>query len=69
MIELKPCPFCNEPLEMKHMKYNTIKHTVVEYDYWEHKENGCILARAISDEGLFVQEEDVEDWNRRANND
>lgn len=54
MSELKPCPFCGIELERKKL-------------YWKHPDNDCFLAYADSEfENIVVCDDDVEAWNRRA---
>ena len=62
-----PCPFCGEQLIKKHNCYIAVDKTKVEYDYWEHPANDCVLSDRCSEEGdLYVY--DIPYWNRRANN-
>ena len=40
-VELKPCPFCGEMLEKKHVRKTKSRNG---YDYYQHPDNECILA-------------------------
>ena len=62
-VELKPCPFCGKMLERKHVRKTKSRNG---YDYYMHPDNECILADV--DDGLpfTVFDDDVDDWNRRA---
>lgn len=61
-MELKPCPFCGSYLEKHHFKHQTINGAFVEYDYYEHPLNDCILSDRIS-EMSAIRKEEVEKWN------
>ena len=65
MPELKPCPFCKCQLTKRHTRYVAITNKIVEYDYWEHPANECILADRICEQGA-IHQEDIPAWNRRA---
>ena len=53
MAELKPCPFCGGEFGKIILK----TPITGEYRHWD---NGCILSF------FFINEEDIEAWNRRA---
>ena len=63
MSELKPCPFCGEMLERKHVRKTK---SMKGYDYYIHHDNECILADVYEGFHLSVFEDDIDDWNRRA---
>jgi hypothetical protein len=63
MSELKPCPFCGEMLERKHVRKTKSRNG---YDYYMHPDNECILADVYDGFPLLVFEDDIDDWNRRA---
>jgi hypothetical protein len=65
MAKLKPCPFCGCELEKKHIHYKAIKNKVVDYDCWDHPLNDCIMAE-IAFDNRSIRENDIEAWNRRA---
>ena len=58
-MELKPCPFCGELLERRERKTYGGRTEVA----FIHPENGCIILR-----WKIVTENDMELWNRRADN-
>ena len=63
MSDLKPCPFCGEMLEKKHVRKTKSRNG---YDYYEHPDNECILADVDDGYPLTVFNNEVDDWNRRA---
>ena len=64
-MELKPCPFCGAQLEKVHNHYISIEGTTVDYDYYSHPLNGCILEDRICEMGCLYDEDDIEKWNAR----
>ena len=63
-MELKPCPFCGAQLEKGHNHYTTIDGTTVDYDYYSHPFNGCVLEKRLNEMGILF-ETDIEKWNER----
>ena len=63
-MELKPCPFCGAQLEKGHNHYTTIDGTTVDYDYYSHPFNGCVLEKRLNEMGILF-EKDIEKWNAR----
>ena len=63
-MELKPCPFCGAQLEKRHNHYTAIDGTTVDYDYYSHPFNGCILEERLNEMGILL-ESDIEKWNER----
>ena len=63
MIELKPCPFCGEMLERKHVRKTK---RMKGYDYYQHPDNECVLADVYDGFPFKMFYDDVDDWNRRA---
>lgn len=63
--ELKPCPFCGCELEKHHTHYIAINSHAVDYDSWDHPDNGCVLAERICENDSLL-EQDIDAWNRRA---
>lgn len=61
-VELKPCPFCGEMLERKHIRKTKYGNGC---DYYRHPDNECILASADDALPLTVFDINVDDWNRR----
>lgn len=64
MEELKPCPLCGCELVKRHNHYITVRGRIVDYDYWEHPINDCVLSERVCEMGS-LHEEDIEAWNRR----
>ena len=63
-MELKPCPFCGAQLEKVHNHYISIEGKEVDYDYYSHPFNGCLLEDRF--EGVHILREcDIEKWNER----
>ena len=62
-VELKPCPFCGEMLERKHVRKTKNRKG---YDYYQHPCNECILADVYDGYPLTVHSDEIDDWNRRA---
>ena len=63
-MELKPCHFCGAQLEQGHNHYIAIDGTTVDYDYYSHPFNGCVLEERF--EGVQILREcDIEKWNER----
>lgn len=67
MTKLKPCPFCGAQLIKKRQDYIAVGGCRVQYDYWEHPLNGCVLEERASEMNSLL-ENDIERWNRRTNN-
>ena len=63
-MELKPCPFCGAQLEKIHNHYISICGTTVDYDYYSHPLNGCLLEDRF-DGAYILRECDIEKWNER----
>ena len=63
-MELKPCPFCGAHLEKRHNHYITIDGTTVDYDYYSHPFNGCVLEKRLNEMGILF-EKDIQKWNER----
>ena len=63
-MKLKPCPFYGAQLEQGHNHYIAIDGTTVDYDYYSHPFNGCVLEERF--EGVQILREcDIEKWNER----
>ena len=63
MSDLKPCPFCGEMLDKKHVRKTRFRYG---FDYYQHPDNECILADVADGFPITVLDDDVDDWNRRA---
>lgn len=64
-MEIKPCPFCGAQLKKGHNHYIAIDGTTVDYDYYTHPFNGCVLEDSF--EGCHIlRERDIEKWNKRS---
>ena len=63
-MELKPCPFGGAQLEKGHNHYIAIDGTTVDYDFYEHPYNGCVLEDRLCEQGCLF-ENDIEKWNER----
>ena len=62
-VELKPCPFCGEKLDKKHVRKTKLRYG---FDYYQHPDNECVLADVADGFPITVFDNDVDDWNRRA---
>lgn len=67
MDKLKPCPFCGCHLIKRHNHYVAINKNIVDYDYWEHPYNDCVLSERVCEMGSLY-EKDIDAWNRRIDN-
>jgi len=63
MSDIKPCPFCGEMLEKKHVRERWFMYG---FDYYQHPDNKCILANVEDLFPITVSDKNVDDWNRRA---
>lgn len=63
-MKLKPCPFCGAQLEKRHNHYIAIDGTTVDYDFYEHPYNGCVLEDRLCEQGCLF-ENDIKKWNER----
>ena len=63
-MELKPCPFCGAKLEQGHNHYIAINGKTVDYYYYVHPLNGCILEDRICG-AQCLSESEIKQWNER----
>lgn len=63
MIKPERCPFCGEMLERKRIRKTKYGKG---YYYYAHPDNGCFLARVDDGTPVTLFDNDVDDWNRRA---